>query len=103
MIANRPSTTAPGPIEIVRSKTKPDQRRKSGDAFLHDHPSGDPKLSHEDIDMTREFKAAAEALNIAIRDHLVIGRKRYAGAWSLGLLTCCLHKGQDRLLSSVSA
>jgi hypothetical protein len=53
--------------------------------------------------MTREFKAAAEALAIAIRDHLVIGRKRYAGSWSLGLLTCCLHKGQDRLPSSVSA
>ncbi|SEP24285.1 hypothetical protein SAMN02990966_04645 [Rhodospirillales bacterium URHD0017] len=53
--------------------------------------------------MTREFKAEAEALHIAIRDHLVICRKRYAGSRSLGLLTCRLHKRQDRLLSSISA
>jgi DNA repair protein RadC len=35
-------------------------------------------LSHEDIDMTRELKAAAKALDIAICDHLVIGRKGQA-------------------------
>jgi hypothetical protein len=53
--------------------------------------------------MTRELKAAAETLDIAIRDHLVIGRNGHATSRSLGLLTSCLHKGQDRLLSSVSA
>ncbi|MEA2807971.1 MAG: repair protein RadC [Rhodospirillaceae bacterium] len=42
---------------------------------MHNHPSGDPKPSRDDIEMTREIKAAAEALGIAIHDHLVIDRK----------------------------
>jgi DNA repair protein RadC len=40
----------------------------------------------DDIEMTREVKAAAEALGIAIHDHLVIGRKGHASFRSLGLL-----------------
>ena len=55
--------------------------------LVHNHPSGDPKPSRNDIEMTREVKAAAEALGIAIHDHLVIGRKGYASFRSLGLLT----------------
>jgi DNA repair protein RadC len=53
---------------------------------VHNHPSGDPKPSRDDIEMTREVKAAAEALGIAIHDHLVIGRKGHASFRSLGLL-----------------
>ena len=55
--------------------------------LVHNHPSGDPKPSREDIEMTREIKAAAGALGIAIHDHLVIGRKGHASFRSLGLLT----------------
>jgi RadC-like JAB domain len=45
-----------------------------------------PKPSRDDIEMTREIKAAAEALGIAIHDHLVIGRKGHASFRSLGLI-----------------
>ena len=55
--------------------------------LVHNHPSGDPKPSREDIEMTREIKTAAEALGISIHDHLVIGRKGHASFRSLGLLT----------------
>ena len=55
--------------------------------MMHNHPSGDPKPSRDDIEMTREIKAAAEALGIAIHDHLVIGRKGHASFRSLGLLS----------------
>jgi DNA repair protein RadC len=54
--------------------------------LVHNHPSGDPKPSRDDIEMTREIKAAADALGIAIHDHLVIGRKGHASFRSLGLL-----------------
>jgi DNA repair protein RadC len=53
---------------------------------MHNHPSGDPKPSRDDIEMTREVKAAAEALVISIHDHLVIGRKGHSSFRSLGLL-----------------
>jgi RadC-like JAB domain len=82
--------TAPNPRPLSKplsSKNKRDQRCKSDSSFMHNHPSGDPKPSRDDIEMTREVKAAAEALGIAIHDHLVIGRKGHASFRSLGLLT----------------
>ncbi len=54
--------------------------------MMHNHPSGDPKPSRDDIEMTREIKTACEALGITIHDHLVIGRKGHASFRSLGLL-----------------
>jgi DNA repair protein RadC len=54
--------------------------------LVHNHPSGDPKPSRDDIEMTREVSTAAEALGISIHDHLVIGRKGHASFRSLGLL-----------------
>jgi len=53
---------------------------------MHNHPSGDPKPSREDIEMTKEIQKAASALGIAIHDHLIIGRKGHASFRSLGLL-----------------
>ena len=54
---------------------------------MHNHSSGDPKPSRDDIEMTREIKEAAEALGVAIHDHLVIGRKGHASFRSLGRLS----------------
>jgi DNA repair protein RadC len=52
----------------------------------HNHPSGDPKPSREDIETTRELKAAAKALEVELHDHVVIGHGKYASFKSLGLL-----------------
>ncbi len=54
--------------------------------LVHNHPSGDPKPSRDDIEVTREIGKAAEALGISIHDHLVVGRKGHASFRSLGLL-----------------
>jgi DNA repair protein RadC len=54
--------------------------------LVHNHPSGDPKPSRDDIEMTKEIRKAAEPLGILIHDHLVIGRKAHASFRSLGLL-----------------
>ena len=53
---------------------------------VHNHPSGDPKPSREDIRTTRELKAAASALEIELHDHVVIGHGTHASFRSLGLL-----------------
>ncbi len=53
---------------------------------VHNHPSGDPKPSREDIEMTRELKAAAKSLEIELHDHVVIGHGTHASFRSLGLL-----------------
>ncbi len=53
---------------------------------VHNHPSGDSKPSRDDIGMTRELKAAAQALGIELHDHVVIGHGNHASFRSLGLL-----------------
>ncbi|WP_295132200.1 DNA repair protein RadC [uncultured Reyranella sp.] len=53
---------------------------------VHNHPSGDSKPSRDDIGMTRELKAAAEALGIELHDHIVVGHGNHASFRSLGLL-----------------
>ena len=42
--------------------------------LVHNHPSGDPTPSAADIDMTGQVQRAADALGIALHDHVVIGR-----------------------------
>lgn len=43
----------------------------------HNHPSGDPSPSPEDIKVTRQIVQAGKILDIEVLDHLVIGRQRY--------------------------
>ncbi len=54
---------------------------------VHNHPSGDPKPSRGDIDMTRELQAALGALGIELHEHLVVGHGRHASFRTLGLLS----------------
>lgn len=43
----------------------------------HNHPSGDPTPSREDIDVTRRLLQAGEILGIPVMDHVVIGDGSY--------------------------
>ena len=54
--------------------------------LVHNHPSGDPTSSRDDVEMTRMLRAALDPLGIALHDHLVIGHGRYSSFRSLGLL-----------------
>jgi DNA repair protein RadC len=42
---------------------------------VHNHPSGDPNPSKADIQMTHQLRDAAAPLNIALHDHIVVGRQ----------------------------
>lgn len=44
--------------------------------LVHNHPSGDPRPSTADIDMTERIRAACEVLGIILHDHLIIGKSR---------------------------
>ena len=56
-------------------------------SMVHNHPSGDPTPSRDDVAMTKAVAAAAEKLGILLHDHLVVGRKGHKSLRSLGLLT----------------
>ena len=44
--------------------------------LVHNHPSGDPTPSAEDIKITKQLVGAGEVMGIKILDHVIIGRKR---------------------------
>jgi DNA repair protein RadC len=54
--------------------------------LVHNHPSGDPTPSESDISMTRQVVAAAEALGLALHDHLIIGKSTEVSFRSQGYL-----------------
>jgi DNA repair protein RadC len=45
--------------------------------LIHNHPSGDPYPSKEDIELTGQLKQVSEVVGIKILDHLIIGRDSY--------------------------
>ncbi|MEJ6396546.1 RadC family protein [Yoonia sp. 208BN28-4] len=54
--------------------------------LVHNHPSGDPTPSDADINITGQINAAAAALNIALHDHLIIGKSTELSFRATGLL-----------------
>lgn len=52
--------------------------------FVHNHPSGDPSPSKEDIVTTERLVACGKLLGIKVIDHIVIGDGRYISIKSMG-------------------
>lgn len=53
--------------------------------FAHNHPSGDPQPSAEDIKLTQRLVKAGEILGIEVLDHIIIGDKEYLSMKSKSL------------------
>jgi len=47
--------------------------------LVHNHPSGDPQPSKEDIEVTKKLINAGELLGISVLDHVIIGNDKF---WS---------------------
>jgi DNA repair protein RadC len=54
--------------------------------LAHNHPSGDPRPSSEDIRVTRLVAAAAEALDIRLHDHVIVARSGWTSLRAAGYL-----------------
>jgi DNA repair protein RadC len=52
---------------------------------FHNHPSGDPTPSPEDVAVTRQIVEAGKLLDVEVLDHLIIGRQRYVSLKERGL------------------
>jgi DNA repair protein RadC len=57
-----------------------------GVVFAHNHPSGDPSPSADDVDLTERLRAAAELVGVLARDHVIVAAGGYysfveAGRW----------------------
>jgi DNA repair protein RadC len=54
--------------------------------LVHNHPSGDPTPSPEDVEITRRLRAAGEVLGVRVLDHVIVAGERHfsfvdAGYW----------------------
>ena len=54
--------------------------------LLHNHPSGDPTPSREDIRLTRQLADCARLLDLRIHDHVVIGRGSFVSFAQRGII-----------------
>jgi len=54
--------------------------------LLHNHPSGDPTPSREDIRLTRQLVECAHLLDLRVHDHVIVGRGRYTSLVERGII-----------------
>ena len=60
--------------------------RAAGLVLFHNHPSGDPEPSADDIALTRRLASAGTLLGIEVLDHLVLGAGRFVSLKERGIL-----------------
>lgn len=68
------NASAVSPREIFRTALA---RAAVSIVLLHNHPSGDPTPSGEDLHLTRRIIASGQMLGITLLDHIVIGDGTY--------------------------
>jgi DNA repair protein RadC len=54
--------------------------------LVHNHPSGDPQPSQQDIRLTREIIEATRHIKVAVHDHIIIGSRGHSSMRALGLI-----------------
>jgi DNA repair protein RadC len=71
------------PREVILAALK---QQAAALIFAHNHPSGDPQPSAEDMAITRQLVFAGGVMGIAVHEHLVIGAERYYSFADNGLI-----------------
>ncbi len=71
------------PREVVRRAL---ELEAAAVILVHNHPSGDPSPSREDLAMTAQVVEAAAVLGLVVRDHVIVGNGRWTSFREAGLL-----------------
>jgi DNA repair protein RadC len=82
------SAGAPDEVALPLRKIFADALRlgASGLLIAHNHPSGDPSPSREDIEATRTLAATGASLGVRLHDHLIFAGGGISSLRALGLL-----------------
>ncbi|AET70598.1 DNA repair protein radc [Desulfosporosinus orientis DSM 765] len=62
------------------------RRNSNAIILLHNHPSGDPTPSQEDVEVTRRLAEGGKILGIEVIDHVIIGDNRYISLKERGII-----------------
>ena len=71
------------PREVVRRAL---ELEAAAVILVHNHPSGDPAASLEDMETTERIRDAADAVGLVVRDHVIIGNGKWLSFRKEGLL-----------------
>jgi DNA repair protein RadC len=58
----------------------------SGVLVCHNHPSGDPEPSRDDVQLTKRLQESGELLGVRVLDHIVFGDGRWTSLRERGLM-----------------
>jgi DNA repair protein RadC len=72
-------------VRVAEVFQEPIRRNAAAIIVAHNHPSGDPSPSPEDISLTKQLIEAGELLGIEVLDHLVIGNQQFVSLRERGL------------------
>jgi DNA repair protein RadC len=73
------------PREVYTAVLNPEWRA-AAIIFVHNHPSGDPQPSQDDIEITRRLKEIADLFGIKLNDHVILGHERFFSFSDRGML-----------------
>ena len=71
------------PRELFKAAIR---KSSAGIILLHNHPSGDPTPSREDIEITKRFYKGGEILGISVLDHVIIGDNKFISLKAKGII-----------------
>lgn len=77
------SSCAVAPADVFRALLR---RAASGAVFVHNHPSGDPSPSPDDIALTDHLRQAGELVGLRVLDHVIVATEGYFSFADAGLL-----------------
>ncbi|SFG76436.1 DNA replication and repair protein RadC [Desulfotomaculum arcticum] len=77
------NSSAIHPRELYKAAIR---RSAAGVILVHNHPSGDPTPSQQDIDVTKRLIEAGNIIGINVLDHLVIGDNKFVSFKARGLM-----------------
>ncbi len=67
--------------------TLPIKKSAAAIILVHNHPSGDPHPSREDLDVTNRLVEAGKILGIAVLDHIIVGEGKYLSFKEMGFMS----------------
>lgn len=75
--------TSAAPLDVFRQAVR---ESAPNIVVAHNHPSGDPEPSRQDIELTKRLKESGKILGVTLLDHVIFGDKRYVSLKDRGLM-----------------
>jgi DNA repair protein RadC len=72
-------------VRVAEVYREPIRQNAAAIILVHNHPSGDPSPSPEDVRLTATVRQAGELLDIELLDHIVVGRQEFISLRERGL------------------